>query len=79
MKADYIYDDPKLQKAFNEGYEKGRDEGAKITASIEHELSGKCNYLAEETNRLREEQASMETEFVRMRAQLDIVYLIFGK
>jgi flagellar biosynthesis/type III secretory pathway protein FliH len=73
-----IYDDPKLQKAFNEGYEKGRAEGAKITAEIEHELSAKCNSLAEENNRLREDLKSMETEFVRLRAQMDIVYLIFG-
>lgn len=73
-----IYDDPKLQKAFNEGYEKGKESGAKITESIEYELSAKCNSLSEENNRLREELESMETEFVRLRAQMDVVYLIFG-
>lgn len=79
MHNNNIYDDPKLQKIFNEGYEKGREAGAKITASIEHELSAKCNSLAEENHILREELKAIETEFGRMRAQLDIVYLIFGK
>ena len=73
-----LYDDPKLQKAFNEGYAKGKESGAKITASIECELSAKCNSLAEENNRMREELESVETEFARLRAQMDIVYLIFG-
>lgn len=70
--------DMKAQKAFEEGYAKGREEGKKITASIEHELSAKCNSLAEKNNRLREKLESMETEFFRLRAQMDIVYLIFG-
>jgi flagellar biosynthesis/type III secretory pathway protein FliH len=73
-----IEKDMKIEKAFEDGYAKGRAEGAKITASIEHELSAKCNSLAEENNLLREELESIETEFVRLRAQMDVVYLIFG-
>ena len=79
MHNNNIYDDPKLQKVFNEGYEKGREAGAKITASIEHELSSKCNSLTEENHILRKDLESIETEFARMRAQLDIVCLIFGR
>jgi flagellar biosynthesis/type III secretory pathway protein FliH len=73
-----VYDDKKLQKAFDEGYEKGRAEGANITAEIEYKLSEKCCSLAEENRKLKEDFDSMESEFIRMRAQLDIVYLIFG-
>ena len=35
--------------------------------------------LSEEYARLKRDHEAMETEFERMRAQLDIVYLIFGK
>lgn len=44
-------------------YEKIRDLNKKLTCEIE-ELKAQHNY--------------MESEFERMRAQLDIVYLIFG-
>ncbi len=37
-----------------------------------------CAKLECENELLRKDYESMETEFVRMRAQLDIVYLIFG-
>ena len=44
------------------------------------------NSLIEEHKRLcadhadlRKDRDALETEFIRMRAQLDIVYLIFGK
>ena len=73
-----VYDDKKLQKAFEDGYAQGRREGEKITACIEGELSEKCERLKAENANLRHDYESMETEFVRMRAQLDIVYLIFG-
>ena len=80
-----VYDDKKLQKAFEDGYAQGRREGKDITACIEAELSEKCEKLKAENAKLelvngdlREEFESMETEFIRMRAQLDIVYLIFG-
>lgn len=73
-----IEKDMKKQQAFEEGYAKGREEGAAITAEIEYKLSEKCNSLAEENRKLKKDYASMETEFVLTRAQLDIVYLIFG-
>ena len=37
-----------------------------------------CDKLMAENDYLRKDKDAMETEFVRMRAQLDIVYLIFG-
>ena len=37
-----------------------------------------CEKLRCENDYLRKDKDAMETEFVRMRAQLDIVYLIFG-
>lgn len=37
-----------------------------------------CAKLERENEMLRKDYEFMETEFVRMRAQLDIVYLIFG-
>ena len=59
---------------------------------MENELTAGLNYEAEYNRlldehkrlcgdyaRLKREHESLETEFVRMRAQLDIVYLIFGK
>lgn len=80
-----VYDDKKLQKAFEDGYATGREEGRNITACIEAELSQKCEMLKAENAKLelengdlREQFESMETEFFRMRAQLDIVHLIFG-
>jgi flagellar biosynthesis/type III secretory pathway protein FliH len=66
------------QKGFEEGYAKGRDEGHKITASIEYELSAKCNSLAEENKNLREQNRALETELFQLRAQMDVVYLIFS-
>lgn len=50
-----VYDDKKLQKAFEEGYEKGRKEGRDITACIEAELSEKCEKLKAENANLRNE------------------------
>ncbi len=73
-----IEKDMELQKAFEDGYAKGREEGRNIVAHIEHELSAKCNELKKENSELHEKLESMETEFVRLRAQMDIVYLIFG-
>lgn len=35
--------------------------------------------LCAEHEELRKDRDALETEFIRMRAQLDIVYLIFGK
>lgn len=67
------------QKGFEEGYAKGREEGRNITASIEHELSAKCNSLAEENNVLRTRLEKAELEFTILSAQLDIVRLIFGR
>lgn len=37
-----------------------------------------CAKLEHECQELRRDRDAMETEFVRMRAQLDIVHLIFG-
>ena len=75
-----------VQKAFEEGYAKGREEGAKITASIEHELSAKCNSLAEENNVLRDKCQywqircdELDQERHLLQAQLDVVRLIFGR
>ncbi len=34
--------------------------------------------IYKENSRLREEKEALEAEFLRMRAQLDMVYLIFG-
>ena len=44
--------------------------------SVDYEAEYKS--LIEKFNELYSDHQSMETEFVRMRAQLDIVYLIFG-
>lgn len=43
-----------------------------------HRMCEVCEKLTIENNRLRQEYDSMETEFIRMRAQLDIIHLIFG-
>lgn len=58
----------------------------KVRCAENDELKKCVDFLQEENNRLRCEYAdlrkdyeSMETEFVGMRAQLDIVHLIFGK
>ena len=69
-----IEQDMQIQRAYEDGYAKGREEGAKIATEIERKLSEKCNSLAEESQKLR----AIETEFFRLRAQMDIVYLIFG-
>ena len=37
-----------------------------------------CHKLEIENEHLRKDKDAMETEFARMRAQLDIVHLIFG-
>ena len=75
---------------------KMRNESAACRPDYEHDFKVQCakneelkkciDFLQEENNKLRCENAdlhqdydSMETEFIRMRAQLDIVYLIFGK
>ena len=54
------------------------------TASLNYEaeyekLLQEREILMAKMDFLRSEKESMETEFARMRAQLDIVYLIFGK
>lgn len=66
------------QKGFEEGYAKGRAEVEKMLSSIEHDLSAKCNSLAEDNRELREENKSLETELFQLRAQMDVVYLIFS-
>ena len=43
-----------------------------------HKLRETCEILKAKLEFVNSEYKSMETEFVRMRAQLDIVYLIFG-
>ena len=44
-----------------------------------HRLLKANQELCKENDYIKADHAAMETEFVRMRAQLDIVYLIFGK
>lgn len=44
-----------------------------------HRLFKANQELCKELECFKKDYESMETEFVRMRAQLDIVYLIFGK
>jgi len=73
------------EEAYKKGYDKGREEGAKITAEIEHELSEQRNALAYENETLKAkldfvngDYNSLQSEFARLRAQMDIVYLIFG-
>lgn len=73
------------QKGFEEGYAKGREEGRNITAHIEHDLSVKCNSLAEENAKLHDFCNQWEQDFKELtnecnilKAQMDVVYLIFG-
>ena len=66
------------QKGFEEGYAKGREEGRNITAHIEHDLSAKCNSLAEENEVLRTRLEKAELEYAIRSAQMDVVRLIFG-
>lgn len=54
-----------------------RAEDLKCTASMNYEA--KYHELLEKHSILYEDYQAMETEFVRMRAQLDIVHLIFGR
>ena len=68
----------RLMAEYAKGYEEGKKARENITAEIEYKLSEKCNALADKNEQLRKELDSMESEFARMRAQLDIVYLIFG-
>ena len=54
-----------------------------VFCSIDYEAEYKrmCDAydkLRHENDYLRKDKDAMEAEFVRMRAQLDIVYLIFG-
>lgn len=44
-----------------------------------HRLLKANQELCKELECFKKDYESMETEFVRMRAQLDIVYLIFGR
>lgn len=44
-----------------------------------HRLLKANQELCKENEYIKADHAAMETEFVRMSAQLDIVYLIFGK
>ena len=58
-------------------------EDLKRTASLDYEaeyekLLEAHKRLCADYAELKHDHESMETEFVRMRAQLDIVYLIFG-
>ena len=64
--------------AYEEGYAAGREEGQARFAEMECRLSLKCERLSKERDQFKEQLDSMEPEFIRMRAQLDIVYLIFG-
>lgn len=77
------------EQAYKNGYEKGKldafaeDKCVTPCADLnyEEEWKRKCAELAkarEEADWLRAELKSMDAEFARMRAQLDIVYLIFG-
>lgn len=66
------------KKAFEEGYAKGREESQAKYSEMEFKLSEKCCHLADENRKLKEDLASVESEFTRLRAQMDIVYLIFG-
>ena len=70
--------DMELEKAFEDGYAKGREESQAKFAEMECKLSEKCCVLADKNSKLKEDLDAMESEFIRMRAQLDIVYLIFG-
>ena len=78
MAMQTVYDDKKLQNAFEEGYAKGKNEQAKFTAEIEHELSARCNSLSEANEILRDKLECMEVECVKLQAQMDVVRLIFG-
>ena len=58
-------------------------EKEKLSASLNYEseyyrLMEEHKILCGQLRDLKQDYESMETEFVRMRAQLDIVYLIFG-
>ena len=77
--------DMERERTYQEGYERGRKEGHEITACVEAELSKKCEKLNAENAKLmlvngdlQEQIDSMETELYLLRAQLDMVHLIFG-
>ena len=74
-----IEKDMELEKAFEDGYAKGREESQAKFAEMEHKLYEKCCCLADKNHKLKEDLDSMETEFIRLRAQMDVVYLIFGR
>lgn len=70
---------------FKDGYRQGKEEQAKITAEIEHELSAKCNSLSEEISILKDKCQywqmrcdELDGERHLLQAQLDVVKLIFG-
>lgn len=76
------------EQAYKNGYAQGRKDAFAEDKCVDRadldykaEYKRKCEELAkarEEAERLRAEQESLESEFARMRAQLDIVCLIFG-
>ncbi len=68
--------------AYKNGYEQGQKDAHKETASFEaehRELIQEREILMAKMDFLRSEKESLETELVRLRAQMDVVYLIFGK
>ena len=46
--------------------------------NVTRDYEADYNRLLEKYNELYSEHISMETEFVRLRAQMDVVHLIFG-
>ena len=73
-----INEQPEIPADFKSGYRQGVADQKDVTARIEYDISAKCNALEAENAMLRDKLESIETEFARMRAQLDMVYLIFG-
>ena len=73
-----IEKDMEVQKAFEDGYTIGKEESQAKFAEMEYKLSEKCCDLEDKNRKLKEDLDSMESEFIRLRAQMDIVYLIFG-
>ena len=58
-------------------------ENKELTASLNyeaeyHRMCEEHKKLCADYAEMKRDYESMETEFIRMRAQLDIVYLIFG-
>lgn len=70
----------KAREEINRAYRKQCKETASLNYEAEyHRLEEAHKELCAKLACVTEECRAMETEFCRMRAQLDIVYLIFGK